>query len=118
MQISNLPAAEVGGHPASLLSIKVEPSTLVKMNTSDSNLYWVYMNGSTPYFFARGGNQEKTFEAGTEYGVCFIVECRNEDEYAFAEDLAVTSAYGSVVAVEKCGTDSLKRRIVISYGVF
>lgn len=119
LQISNLPAAEVGGHPASLLSIKVEPSTYVQMLTSsESNLCWIYMNGSTPTFFARGGDQEKTFEAGTEYGVCFIVECKNEDEYTFAEDLTVTSAYGEVVAVEKCGTGSLKRRITISYGVF
>ena len=97
MQVSNLPAAEVGGHPASLLGIKVEPSTYVQMLTSESNLYWVYMNGSTSYFFARGGNQDKTFEAGTEYGVCFIVECKNNDEYAFADNLKVTSAYGEVV---------------------
>ena len=118
MQVFNLPDAAAGDHPASLTSILVEPSRWIKLNGTESNFYWVHFNNPTPTFFARGGDNTKTFEAGTEYGVCFIVECKNNDEYAFADDLSVTTGKGTVFSIEKCGTGGLNRRITISYGVF
>ena len=116
-QITNYPLPAVGEHPGSLANITVEPSTWVKLNSYSSNIYWVYFNGGTANFFARGGEEDKTFAAGTKYGISIIVECKDNENYAFAEDFQaiVATGKGTVFEIEKCGSGDLNRRITIAF---
>ena len=68
--------------------VTVEPADCLKINYYNS--YWLYYpDNPSGWFFSRGGDDTKVFEAGVKYGLSIVIEPKNYDDYAFAEDIEV-----------------------------
>ena len=88
--ITSYPKPVVGQvAPAVAPLVTVEPANCLKVNSYNS--YWLYYpyGPNDGWFFSRGNDDSKVFEAGVKYGLAIVIEPKDYDDYAFAEDIVV-----------------------------
>ena len=115
MNMVNYPVPEIGEvAPKPWNFLAFEPANLVRVD--QANTYWVYYpyGPNSGYFFSRGGDDTKVFEAGKNYSLKIVIEMKDEDEAEFAEDFSI-KANGVNVRIERFEEDNTSVRLIIDF---
>ena len=116
MNMVNYPVPEIGEvSPKPWNFLAFEPANLVRVD--QANTYWIYYpyGPNSGYFFSRGGDDTKVFEAGMNYSLKIVLEVKDEDEAEFAEDFSI-KANGVNVRIERFEEDNTSVRLIIDFG--
>lgn len=115
MNIVNYPVPEIGEvAPKPWNFLAFEPANLVRVD--QANTYWIYYpyGPNSGYFFSRGGDDTKVFEADMNYSLKIVLEVKDEDETEFAEDFSI-KANGVNVRIERFEEDNTSVRLIIDF---
>ena len=115
MNIVNYPVPEIGEvAPKPWNFLAFEPANLVRVD--QANTYWIYYpyGPNSGYFFSRGGDDTKVFEAGMNYTLKIVLEVKDEDKTEFAEDFSI-KANGINIRIERFVEDNTSVRLIIDF---